>query len=269
MIGQERLRIVAIEARGLIPRVPEGCPWQPSPLNLSVPCHAVVGMVGPNGNGKTTWMRLLGGGDDPAQGDLTLLGRDVWTLEEFEWQGLRQEVGFILSHTPLLSVVNGLVNVTLPALYHQMGTPAMIEERARKLIDRLGWSGDLTLLPGFMSELQRRVLALARCLILNPRVLFIDEPFVPLDNAARTQLERHLIRLVREEGLTLVASSHNLSFVRRHADIILFAHSTGLKIFGSWDQFSADPDPEIQIFLHPELPEATAGAGHFDQDRPR
>ncbi|NOX08858.1 MAG: ATP-binding cassette domain-containing protein [Gammaproteobacteria bacterium] len=253
---------IVIEAKGLVPDRSANQLWEPRPLDCVIDSHTITCLMGPYNCGKTTYLRALGAVDKPYDGELHLLGKDVWHAGEKVWWELRKKVGFITESAPLLSVMNGLRNVMLPALYHGMGNDEEVEAKARALIERLGSVEDLALLPGHASEPQNRVLALARALILEPEVLMIDEPAEPLDTPCRQVFLANLVDLVRKDGLTLVVVTHNIPFIRMHADNIIFSHPQGMRYYKSWSELENDSDQEIQAFLHPDVIQGTAGQGH-------
>jgi ABC-type sulfate/molybdate transport systems ATPase subunit len=112
----------------------------------------------------------------------------------------------------------------------------------------LGWRGDLTLLPAFLDEHQQRLLALARCLILKPVVLFIDEPFRISDVSGWRHFGAVLER-VRADGIAVVIVTHNLAFVKESGSRVVYCGVEGPRAFARWREFVSDPAPEIAEFL--------------------
>lgn len=238
-----------IVARGLVAEGLQGTPLAATPVDLAVGRGEMVCLVGPKGTGKTQLLRALAGLEPPAAGTVDLLGRRTAALDAAGWLDLRRRAGFITSDAPLLSVVEAVVNVTLPAMYHRVGDPMTVRADAIALLDKLGWHGDLTLLPAFLDEHQRRLLALARCLILNPVVLFVDEPFRMIDVSGWRHFGAVFEGLVRDDRLAVLMVTHNLPFVRESNARVLFCGSTGPRQFADWAALAADPDPEIVGFL--------------------
>ena len=232
-------------AKGL---VPEGV-GASSALDLEVRRGEMVCLVGPKGTGKTQVLRALAGLDPPAAGSVDLLGRRTDGLGSKAWLDLRRRAAFISSDAPLLSVVDALGNVTLPANYHAIAPSAQVRQDALKLLERLGWHGDLTLLPAFLDEHQRRLLALARCLILKPVVLFMDEPFRMSDVSGWRHFGSVFEGLRRDDGLAVLMVTHNLPFVRESQARVLFCGPQGPRAFAHWREFALDPDPAIAGFL--------------------
>lgn len=228
--------------------VPEGV-GNMTALDLEVRRGEMVCLVGPKATGKTQLLRALAGLDPPAAGSVDLLGRRTDGLDSKGWLDLRRRAAFISSDAPLLSVVDALVNVTLPANYHAIAPSTQVRADALKLLERLGWHGDLTLLPAFLDEHQRRLLALARCLILKPVVLFVDEPFRMSDISGWRHFGAVFEGLRRDDGLAVLMVTHNLPFVREVDARVLFCGPQGPREFAHWREFAQDPDPAIAGFL--------------------
>jgi phospholipid/cholesterol/gamma-HCH transport system ATP-binding protein len=238
-----------ITARGLVAEGLLGTTVAERPLDLAIGRGEMVCLIGPKGTGKTQLLRALAGLEPPAAGTVDLLGRRTATLDAEGWLDLRRRAAFITSDAPLLSVVEAVVNVTLPALYHRIGEPTAVRAEAVALLDKLGWDGDLRLLPAFLDEHQRRLLALARCLILKPVVLFVDEPFRMIDVSGWRHFGAVFEGLVRDDRLAVLMVTHNLPFVRESGARILFCGSHGPRLFADWRELALDPDPEIAAFL--------------------
>ena len=237
-----------LQARELKPRHDDGQSFQ-HPLSLEVHAGETVCLVGPNGGGKTAYLRALAAVDRPASGAIKVLGKDALKLDTDAWRALRLRAAYISEGAPLLSVVNGLINVTLPAMYHRLGTAPQVQAAAKDLLKFLDYPGRQDLLPAYLNQHERLLLAIARCLMLSPELMFLDEPFHMTDNACREREAVVYGKLTAEKGLGLMIATHNLGFVRRHADQIVFLHPDWLGCFAGWKAFNASKQPEVRAFL--------------------
>ena len=237
-----------LQVDALRPRREDGVALE-HPLSLEVKAGDTVCLVGPNGGGKTAYLRALAAVDKPAAGSVKLLGKDAGRLSTDAWRALRLRAAYVLEGAPLLSVVNGLINVTLPAMYHRLGTATQVAAAAQDLLKFLDYPGRQDLLPAYLNQHERLLLAIARCLMLSPELMFLDEPFHMTDNACREREAAVFRRLTQEKGLAVLIATHNLGFVRRHADQIVFLHPQCVERFGGWKAFSASKRTEVRDFL--------------------
>ncbi|WP_420631234.1 ABC transporter ATP-binding protein [Candidatus Leptofilum sp.] len=181
-------------------------------LTLSISEGEVFGFLGPNGAGKTTTVRMLAGLISPTAGGATLLGHK---LGEADIE-IRRNVG-ILTETPgMYERLSALKNLTIYAkLYEVKDVPGQVE----KYLRMLGlWErrNDAT---GTFSKGMRQKLAIARALLHEPRILFLDEPSAGLDPEA-ARLVRDFIGDVKEQGRTIFLTTHNLDEADRLCDRI-------------------------------------------------
>lgn len=189
--------------------------------SLRVARGETVALVGPSGSGKSTLLNLLGTLDTPDSGSVWICGQDVTRLDA---QGLarvrNRDLGFIFQSHHLLPQCSVLENVLLPTLAERRQTPAESEDRARRLLDRVGLGPRLSHLPGQLSGGERQRAAVVRALIQSPQVVLADEPTGALDRANAESLGRLLVDLNREEGMALVVVTHSLELARQMSRIV-------------------------------------------------
>ncbi len=237
-----------IDAQDLKPLRPDASAFEHG-MTFRIGPGRIVCIVGPNGSGKTAYLRTLAAVDPPAGGSLALLGQDVTRMTPDARRSLRLKVAFVNEGAPLLSVVNGLINVTLPAMYHRLGNAEQARAKALEILEFLDYPGRQDLLPAYLNQHERLLLAIARCLMLSPELMFLDEPFHMTDNACRERESGIYQKLTRERGLTLLLATHNLGFVKRCADDIVFVHPDGVWRFAGWKEFAAAARSQIRDFL--------------------
>jgi len=228
-------------------------PWSESeavrltPLDFAISDRGTTCIIGNHSVMLSAYLRVLGGVDSPRSGELILFGRSLRELDRTAWRTMRQRIGFVTRRAPLLSVLNGLENVLLPALYHKRFDRFEAEARAHELIAKLHCHANLKALPAYLSPLERAQLAMARAAIMEPPVMFLEEPFHELDIEDHEEINEFL----RGWGLahSLVMSTRNLHFVRHHASKIIFAGHRGIHYFESWQELNACEAEEPQAYL--------------------
>jgi predicted ABC-type transport system involved in lysophospholipase L1 biosynthesis ATPase subunit len=182
-------------------------------VNLTVRSGESLAVVGPSGSGKSTLLSLMGALDTPTRGRVLLDGRDLETLGERERAALRsRRIGFVFQLHHLLPQCSVWENVLVPTLaLPREGA----EERARRLLERVGLAGRLGHRPAELSGGECLRAAVARALINRPGVLLADEPTGSLDTESAEQLAELLVSVNREEEVSLVVVTHSSSLAAR------------------------------------------------------
>lgn len=168
-----------------------------------------LAIVGESGVGKSTLLHILGGLDRPSNGQVMYQGRDIATLNGEELSGFRnREIGFVFQFHYLLPDFDALENVMLPALI-QGWEWKKARESAMELLEMVGLKDRVTHRPGKLSGGEQQRVAVARAVILNPRLLLGDEPTGNLDPHIGEEVQDLLLRLNQERGMTLVIVTHS------------------------------------------------------------
>ncbi|MBI1310937.1 ATP-binding cassette domain-containing protein [bacterium] len=175
---------------------------------------AVV-VTGPSGSGKSTLLYIIGLLDQATSGDVTVLGQDISTLGEAQAAAFRNEhIGFIFQDHHLLPQCSVLENVLIPLLAGDGVSPAD-EERAKKLLERVGLADRITHRPAQLSGGERQRVAVCRALINQPELLLADEPTGNLDQATAESVGTLLLDLSCEENVALICVTHSLELAAR------------------------------------------------------
>jgi lipoprotein-releasing system ATP-binding protein len=180
-----------------------------SEVELEVAAQESVAIVGESGCGKSTLLNIIGTLDRPDTGSVHVDGTDLLSLDEKETAAFRNKrVGFVFQLHHLLPQCSVLENVLVPAWVDKDQTEA--NERALRLLERVGLSDRLTHRPGQLSGGERQRVAVVRALINQPDLLLADEPTGSLSRAGSDQLMQLLLELNREESLTLLLVTHSM-----------------------------------------------------------
>jgi len=170
-------------------------------------------VVGASGSGKSTLLGLLAGLDTPTAGRVHLGGVDLFALDEDGRAALRKRlVGFVFQSFQLLAPLNALENVMLPL---ELAERDDAEVRARAMLARVGLGERLGHYPKHLSGGEQQRVALARAFVVEPRVLFADEPTGNLDAATGAGIIDLLFELNAERGTTLMLVTHDEMVARR------------------------------------------------------
>jgi ABC-type lipoprotein export system ATPase subunit len=177
-------------------------------IHLEVAQGEFVALMGPSGSGKSTLLSILGGLESPTSGTVRLDGADPGAMTANERAAYRnRRIGFVFQEHHLLAGCTAVDNVVLPALASG-SVHRDIEVRARRLLDRVGLGDRLGSLPAELSGGERQRVAVARALVLSPRVILADEPTGQLDAHAASMVTELLVELAAESGGMLVVVTH-------------------------------------------------------------
>ncbi|HEX8755197.1 MAG TPA: ABC transporter permease [Steroidobacteraceae bacterium] len=180
-------------------------------VTLEVRRGELVAIMGASGSGKSTLMALLGCLDRPSGGRYLLEGADVSALKEPELARIRSErLGFVFQSFNLLPRTSAVENVALPLYYDPRGAVSASERsaRARAALQLVGLSGRERNTPAQLSGGEQQRVAIARALINSPAVVLADEPTGNLDSRNSHDIMETLVRLNREQGVTVIVVTH-------------------------------------------------------------
>ena len=182
-------------------------------VSLELARGEAVCVLGPSGSGKSTLLFILGALEAPTSGNVTLDGEDPFVLSESARSAFRnRNVGFVFQDHCLLPQCSVLENVLLPAV---VAPPGDHVGRARRLLEQVGLQDRLDHRPGQLSGGERQRTALARALVLQPKLLLCDEPTGNLDRAAAFRVASMLLDLHAAQQTILVLVTHSLELARR------------------------------------------------------
>ena len=200
-------------------------------LNLTVKEGSIVSLVGGNGSGKTTLLKILATLVAPSSGSARIFGID--TLENPN--SLRQMIGFVPSEErSFYWRLTGRQNLRFFAALHGLGG-AEAADRLESLLESVGLKDRGDELFSTYSTGMKQALGIARALLHDPQLLLLDEPFRSLDLETEDRVRNMLLRLVREEGKTILMASHNLREVETLADRVVIMKEGRIMAEGSRD----------------------------------
>lgn len=176
-------------------------------INLSIRRGEFVAIMGQSGSGKSTFMNILGCLDRPVIGHYYLDGIDISEMDEDQLSFIRnKKIGFVFQSFNLISRTTARENVELPMTYAHVPKKER-EERAVKLLERVGLRARTEHMPNEMSGGQRQRVAIARALANDPPLILADEPTGNLDTASSIEI-MELFSALHREGATVVVVTH-------------------------------------------------------------
>jgi ABC-type multidrug transport system, ATPase component len=211
-------------------------------LNFSVEKGEVFGFLGPNGAGKTTTMRILLGLLGASSGEAWVFGGSL-----AEQDRLRRRVGVLLENNGIYDQLTARENLEYYAGLYGIES---LSERVDRMLEFAGLSDRADDLVGTFSTGMKRKLGLARSIIHEPEILFLDEPTSGLDPEAQVLVRDLILRLSREESMTVFMNSHHLDEVERVCSKVAILHRGSLRAFDTVDHLRArSGQPQIALTL--------------------
>lgn len=191
-------------------------------VSVTIEQAEFVSIMGPSGSGKSTFMNILGCLDKPTNGEYTLGGIKVSSLNRDELAGIRnQKIGFVFQGFNLLPRTSALENVELPMIYS--GSPAK-ERRSRAItaINSVGLEGREKHHPNQLSGGQQQRVAIARALVTRSPIILADEPTGNLDTQTSKEIMELLVKLNSEANITILLVTHEPDIAAFSKRIIKF-----------------------------------------------
>ncbi len=198
-------------------------------ISFSVHRREAVALIGSNGAGKSTALRCALRLIEPEAGTVTLFDEDMTTARHRPLRQMRAEVGFVFQKHNLVPRVSALTNVIHGNLgrsggvrgWSQLFAPASLRDRAMDCLERVGLADHAMKRADHLSGGQSQRVAIARALMQRPKMIVADEPVASLDPVAGQEVMNLFRHLTREEGITLLFTSHNVAQALSHSDRVL------------------------------------------------
>ncbi len=217
-------------------------------VDLEVGEHQVVTLIGASGSGKSSLLRCINLLETVDDGVIRLDGEDI-TDPRVDADGVRRKIGVVFQAYNLFPHRSVRDTVTLAPRRGGRLDKAAAADRARALLDRVGLAEKAGEFPDRLSGGQQQRVAIARALANEPRLLLLDEVTSALDPELVGEV-LGLIRELKEQGMTIVMATHEMSFARQAADRVVFLDAGVVCEEGPPEQVLADPrEPRTRQFL--------------------
>lgn len=178
-------------------------------INIEVQKGEFLSIMGPSGCGKSTLLNVMGLLDAPTSGTIEIAGTMVDGMSDKQLAQFRNKMlGFVFQSFHLINSLNVIDNVQLPLLYRSVSAKER-EEKAIKVLERVGLSHRMRHMPNQLSGGQCQRVAIARAIIGNPEIILADEPTGNLDSKMGAEIMDLLQSLNKEDGRTIVMVTHN------------------------------------------------------------
>jgi len=219
-------------------------------INLKIRAGEIMVIMGGSGSGKTTLMRNLLGLNKPTSGHIHILGKDVTRIGTRELFSLRRKMGVAFQGGALLGSLTVAENIELPLRVHTKLDENTIRIMSRMKLEVVNLAGFEDLMPSELSGGMLKRAALARSTIMDPSLLFFDEPSAGLDPVVSAELDELILRLKGAMNVTIVVVTHELESAFTIADRITVLGSGRVLMTGTVDEIRNSDDETIQGMLN-------------------
>lgn len=230
-------------------------------LSFNVHQGEIFVIMGPSGSGKSTLMRHLVGLAQPLSGEISLLGEPLEAITRARLYALRKRIGVAFQHGALLNSMSVLENIELPLRQHTGLDGPTIRIMSHLKLELLGLHDVDDLMPAQLSGGMLKRAGLARAVIMDPEVLFFDEPSAGLDPITAAELDELILKLRDAMQMTIVIVTHAVESAFRIADRMLMLWDGTVLATGTPAELRAAQDPRIQDTIH-----RRAGAKRINAD---
>ena len=189
-------------------------------INMEVKEGEVVCLIGPSGSGKSTFLRCLNKLEEPTGGVIIVDDYDLMAKTS-DINKIRENIGMVFQQFNLFPHLSVIQNIMLAPVDRKRMTKEQAEEKAKRLLERVGLLEKADVYPASLSGGQQQRVAIARALAMEPDIMLFDEPTSALDPEMVGEV-LEVMKQLAAEGMTMVVVTHEMGFAREVADRVVF-----------------------------------------------
>ena len=221
-------------------------------INMEVKEGEVVCLIGPSGSGKSTFLRCLNKLEEPTGGVIIVDDYDLMAKTS-DINKIRENIGMVFQQFNLFPHLSVLQNIMLAPVDRKRMTKEQAEEKAKKLLDRVGLLEKADVYPASLSGGKQQRVAIARALAMEPDIMLFDEPTSALDPEMVGEV-LEVMKQLAAEGMTMVVVTHEMGFAREVADRVVFMDGGYIVEEGTPEEVFGNPqNKRTQDFLNKVL----------------
>jgi len=225
-------------------------------VSLAIEKGKTTVIIGPSGCGKTVLMKHFIALQRPTAGEVFFRDQRIDHLSERELNGIRTHFGYLFQEGALFDSLSVAENIMFPIRQHRRDvTRKAMEEVVKTKLAMVGLDGFQNYFPANLSGGQRKRVALARAIALNPAVILYDEPTTGLDPIRSDIINELVLKLEADLSVTSVVVTHDMKSAYKVADRIVMLHNGRIIADGDADHIRSHPHPTVQQFIHGQVSE--------------
>jgi phospholipid/cholesterol/gamma-HCH transport system ATP-binding protein len=208
-------------------------------------------IMGKSGSGKSVMIKCLIGLDEPDSGSITVMGKDIRKLEREELDELRTEVGFLFQGSALYDSMTVRENLEFPLRRHtkKFGVLKDTKPLVMEALENVGLAKTIDLMPEELSGGMKRRIALARTLILQPKIILYDEPTTGLDPITAKEIILLMQSVQKKYNTSAIIITHDVDCARAISNRMILLVDGVNYAEGTFNELNASKDPKIQAFF--------------------
>ena len=218
-------------------------------ISIDFAPHKTTVVRGPSGCGKSVLLKHLVGLLRPDSGAVYFDEQRIDTLPEREMTGLRRQFGFLFQMGALFDSLDVRQNIEFPLREIGINDPTELEERIKEVLAMVGLETMGDMMPADLSGGQRKRIALARSIVLHPRVILYDEPTTGLDPIRADVINELILKLQSQLEATSIVVTHDLASAFKVADYMVLMLDGTIVMQGNPEIFKNPTDPEVARFM--------------------
>lgn len=223
-------------------------------VSLGIQRGQTTVVIGPSGCGKTVLVKHLIVLLRPTSGEVYYRDQRIDNLDEDELNKVRTHYGFLFQGGALFDSLSVTENIIFPIRQHcEIKDWAQVEDLVKSKLAMVGLDGFQNYFPASLSGGQRKRVALARAIALNPEVILYDEPTTGLDPIHSDVISELILKLQRELGVTSVVVTHDMTMAYKVANRIIMLHNGKIIADGDADHIRNHPHPTVQQFINGQV----------------
>ena len=232
-------------------------------IDFDVRPAEIMVVMGGSGSGKSTLMRHLLALEVATSGTIQVLGQDIANLSTRAHAELAKKIGVAFQSGALFSSLNVGENIQLPLVEHTKLDASTMEIMTRMKLEVVDLAGFETLMPSELSGGMTKRAALARAIIMDPKILFCDEPSAGLDPVVVAALDDLILRLRDAMQMSIVVVTHELDSAFKIADRITVLDDGHILMVGTVDEIKSSDNQRIQNILQRRTEEEILDADEY------
>ncbi|MCR1836010.1 ectoine/hydroxyectoine ABC transporter ATP-binding protein EhuA [Oceanobacillus caeni] len=229
-------------------------------INLDIFPAEKIAVIGPSGSGKTTIIRMLMTLEEPTSGDIIVDGTNLWKMEkngemiranEKHLRDVRGDIGMVFQHFNLFPHMTILENCMAAPIHVKKEDKHEVHERAIQMLERVGLGDKLNNYPSQLSGGQKQRVAMARALVMRPKIMLFDEVTSALDPELVGEVLEVIRDIARNDDMAMVLVTHEMDFALDIADKVLFLDNGVIAEQGTANEvIEHSTNERLQTFLH-------------------